>query len=895
MLGMPVSKSNSGDAGRGDYEYGEYDGVMDVEAILHTTSGASPNSTGSPTVAGSDIGVYGNYMSIQGDNRNGGIPTPLGRGAPRKPTRMNVSPAVNGDNQSAAPSSAATTPGFHGAVVGSSSDGAAAPTAARRANGSHTSAEADTHDASALSARQGTRKSLHTDDVVHLPAIGNQQQVRKKASEVFPTRARAAASAPDSSNAATSPTSSNGNARAAGTGGKSVTSAGNFESLQAPTDSCGAASSNQYTASVAACKHKPPYHAPPLSPLTAKGRHGSTDVNRTSAAGSAAIGSSVGASLQDVGTRHRSATDGTVKRGESVGTDEGGYMNGHCGRAATHHTAGSSSKVVTVSKTNGWVKEEARRLDHRASASSNTATSPRGDPQAFEDAINSLKSRNITHQAASQFPRERMKDKPSKGSISAKSPSADGRDSALGHNSNEDVNTHAKVNTSPVPVTPKAYVWAGDYEMASTPGVGSTNFSVVPMPKVSPRPFAGGLKPSTAVDSNNRSGTKSPPQAAAQIVHPLSAEAVAAASGNGVTSSTESAITPLRKVFTRPQKPASNNSGAAAQAAQSTCPIPHVPLTNPPVATATSSRFNNAAQSAAASASPTPSKTALMSGHAVAAAKGDKPPSAPHTPTLSHRRIMNAVDTNQHSHAHYPGAAEQTSPTYGSSRVATQDQASDAGMGLPYSDERRAALEAWADVLVLSITIRGQNLAPTHRAREMAKMRARPADARQMYAPVNGQGRQEVAGEPCDLNYDVHNVVVQLRHRNRPLVMNYPPRLPLEADMRPRMRRQRTPRSFYGNRMPHVGDAWFKDALNDARMVESPDVESMEKREEAEFIRNGGDPATRRNRYGQANNAYGHQQQQQTPLQQGGGGGAEVEAGIDAVNRNGMRMEQPAS
>ncbi|CBZ26671.1 conserved hypothetical protein [Leishmania mexicana MHOM/GT/2001/U1103] len=892
MLGMPVSKSNSGDAGRGDYEYGEYDGVMNVEAILHTTGSVSPNPTGSPTVADNDIGVYGNYMSIQGDNRNGGIPTPLGRGAPRKPTRVSVSPAGNGDNQSAMPSSAATTPGFHGAVVGSSSDEAAAPTAARRANGVYTSAEADTHDASAFSTRQGTRKPMHTDDVVHLPAIGNQQQVRKKASEAFPTRARAAASALDPSNVATSTTSSNGTTRAAGTGAKSVTSAENLEALQAPSDSCGAASSNQYTPSAMAGKHKPPYHAPPLSPLTVKGRHNSTDANGTSAAGSAKIGNSVGASLQEVGTRHRSATDGTVKRGESVGTDDNGYMNGHCGRVATHNTTGSSRKVVTVSKTNGWVKEEARRLDHRASALCNTATSPRGDPQAFEDAISGLKSRTITHQVASQFPRERMKEKSSKSSISAKSPSADGRDSALGHNGNDDANTHTKVNTSPVPVTPKAYVWAGDYEMASTPGVGSTNFNVVPMPKVSPRLFAGGLKPSTAVDSNSRSGTTSPLQAAAQIVHPLSAEAVATASGNGVTSPTESAITPLRKVFTRPQKPASNNSGVAAQ---STCPIPHVPLTNPPASTATSSRSNNAAQSAAASASPALSKTALTSGHAVAAAKGDKSPSALHTPTLSHRRIMNAIDTNQHSHVHYPGAVEQTSPTYASSRVAAHDQAGDSGMDLPYSEERRAALEAWADVLVLSITIRGQNLTPTQRAREMAKTRARPADARQMYASVNGQGRQEVAGEPCDLNYDVHNVIVQLRHRNRPLTMNYPPRLPLEADMRPRMRRQRTPRSFYGNRMPHVGDAWFKDALNDARMVESPDIESMEKREEAEFIRNGGDPATRRNRYGQANNAYGHQQQYQTSPQHGGGGGAEVEADIDAINRNKVRMEQPAS
>ncbi|AIN98013.1 hypothetical protein LPMP_205210 [Leishmania panamensis] len=880
MLGMPVSKSNNGDADRGGYEYGEYDGVMDVEAILHTTGGAPPNPTSTSTSTDGDVDVYGNYMSLQGDHRNGGTPTSLGRGAPRKPTRTNASSPCNAERQSAMPSSTTTTPRYRVAVAGDNPDGAAAPTSGRRADGPYPSAEVDSHDASTFSTRQSIRKSIHVDDVVHLPAIVNQQQVRKKATDAFPTRARVAASAPDTSYAATSTTINNGNTRAVGSGAQLVTSAGNLESLQPPSDSYDATSSKQYNGPAAAERHKPPYHAPPLSPLPTKGRHRANNPNGISATRSVTVGSSVDASLQDAGTRHRSAIDGTVKRDEPVGTDEGGYMNGHCGRAAIHDTTGSSN-TATTSKTNGWVKEEARRLDHRTSVSRNTAPLSTGGPQVVGDAINDFKSCNNGHQVASQFPPERMTEKPSKGSSSSvKSPSAGGRDSALSHNDNEDGNTRTKVNTSPALVTPKAHVWAGDYEMASTPGVSSTSFSAVPMPKISPlRPFAGGLKLSTAVKGSAESSP--------QTLHPSPAEAIAAASGNGVTSPTETVITPLRKVFTRRQKPVSNNSGVAAQATQSTSPAT--------AATATPSRSDTVAQSSGAPSSPALSKTALVSGNAIAAEKDKKPPSSLHTPTLSHRRIMNAVNTNQHPHAHYPSTGEKASLTSGSSRVTSPDQAGANGMSLPYSDERRAALEAWADVPVLTITIRGQNLTPTQRARETAKMLARPTDAQQAHAPLNGQGRQEVAGEPCDLNYDGHNVVVQLRHRNRPLMMNYPPRLPLEMDIRQRMRRQRTPRSFYGNRMPHIGDVWFKGALNDARMVNSPDIESMEKHEEAEFIRNGGDPATRRNRYGQASNAHGQGQQHQRSPQRGDGGGADAGADIDATDRNAMPMEQRAS
>ncbi|KAG5502658.1 hypothetical protein JIQ42_05727 [Leishmania sp. Namibia] len=883
MLGKPASKSNSGDVGRGGYEFGEYDGVVDVEAILHTTAGASPNLAGSPAVADGDIGVYENHVSLQSDHRNGSASTPLGRGPPRKPVRMSAGPACSGDSQSTMPSSTAAASRYLVAVAGKSSDGAAASTAGRRTNSSYLSTEAEAHDAGALPTRQGTRKSTYSDDVVYLPAIGNQQQMRKKGSDAFPSRVRAPLPAPDPLNFAALTTINHSRTRASGSGAKSVTSTGNLESLQAPNDICGATSHNQHNGPATAGAPRPPYHAPPLSPLTTKGCHSTDDTNGPNAAGNTTNGSGVGDSLQEVSTRHRLAMDRAAKRGESVEVGKGSHMNGHCGGAATHNTTGSGS-IVPASKTNGWVKEEARRLDQRVCTSCNTAATSRNEPQASGDPIDGFTSRKMVHQGASQFPQERMEDTLSKSSNSTQSPAADGSNTAMGHNS-ADGHACTKLNTSPAPVAPKAHVWAGDYEMANTPGVGSTTFSIVPMPKVYPsRPLAGGLKASMAVEgssNNNRSCAKSPTRTSVQVLHPPPSEASAGPFVNGVALPTESAITPLRKVFTRPQKPAPSTNGAAADAVPNACPIPQVPLTNPPTSptmatTATASRSSTAPQSTAASSPPAPWKTAMTPSHAVAAAKGDKSLSAPHTPALSHRSNMSAVGTSQRSQVHYSSAGQQVPLTSGSSRMSLLDQTRVSGVDLPYSEQRRAALEAWADVPVLTVTIRGQSLTPTQRAREMAKTSARPAAARQMYAPVNGQGRQEVAGEPCDLNYDVHNVVVQLRHCNRPLMMNYPPRLPLEVDMRPRMRRQRTLRSFYGNGMPHVGDAWFRDALNDARMVDSPDIEAMEKREEAEFIRNGGDPATRRNRYGQANNVHAHQQQHQRQPQHGNVGAAEV-------------------
>ncbi|KAG5506470.1 hypothetical protein JKF63_05973 [Porcisia hertigi] len=887
MFGMPVPKSNNGDVGSGGYQYGEYDGVMDVEAILHTTPGAPPTPTVSPDIADCDAGGYGNYVSLHSDTRSGSAATPLARGAPRKPTRVSAGSAQNGDNETIMLSSTATTPRFAGAVADNNPDGAAPST------------------------RHNTRKPMQTDDVVHLPAIGNQQPARKKTSDTFPTRVRAAAPAQDPSKSVTTPTH-NGYSRAVGAGAKSVTSVGNLDSLPVPVESYGAIASNHYNGSTTTGTHRPPYHAPPLSPVSTQRRHEANDLNGTKATGNNTIGSSIGASSQDNSKRHQAATSETAQRGDSAGMDEVDYTRGHGEkRIAAHNTAGSSSGDgnSSASKTNGWVKEEARRLDGIACSSPSprkTATPPASsDPRGPRDAVkNSFRSRNVAQLVASQFPQERMRDKTNQSNSNANSSSSGGGDLEMIRND------HAKVNTSPAPVAPKPHVWTGDYEMVSSSGVGSADLSVVQMPKVgTSRPFANGFKPSTDVGGNiinTRSSAKSIARTATQTFHPPPSEVESSTPGNGSTSPTESAITPVRRVFTRPQKPASSSCGAAVQTGRNTSPPPHAPPMQPPTSPTTAATGNplspsdSMPHSAAGSSSPPPARVPLASGVAALAARGDKQPSSLHTSSASHRRIMNAVDTSQQSLIHSRSTEEQVSLTHRSSEGPSHDSASASGMGLPYTDERRAALEAWADVPVLTVTIRGQTPTPIQNAREEAKMCACPANAQQMYPPVNGQGRQEVAGEPCDMNYDVHNVVVQLRHRNRPLMMNYPPRLPLEMDMRPRLRRQRTPRSFYGNRMPHVGDAWFREALKDVATVKSPDLESLEKREEAEFIRNGGDPATRRNRYGQANKPHAQQQQQQQqqrqrPPQQRGSGGADAGAEIDVMNRNALRMEQAAS
>lgn len=878
MLGMSVSKSPSTEGDHGAYEYGEYDGLLDVDTILHSNAAGGGAGTLTPTASsiagGSDLGGYANYLSLHGgEQSNGSTPVPPARGvAPRKPPRGSASQSRNGTprHPAALVKGIALEPGD--SLELSTTAGAAT------ANGR----------------LGGVRKlpTTTTDDVVHLPAIANagisnsaqqqQQQGRKRTNDAAPPpRTSAAASAHSPSN--------NGhasNTHAMASGAKSVTSAGNLKSLQAGANGDGGvgagvgANSNNY---VAPLGHpsvggpvKPPFHAPPLAGLNGKGRQ----------------------------PNHPSAGD------------EASLASGAKTAAAVLTTAngGGGSSGVSANKTNGWVKEEARRIDRRASVPGE-ATSPMSfEGRSGNDAGNGYKLRNMAQLAAAEFPRERMKEGPGLDEVrhSRVQPADTAGDGDNGHGA--EANPRAKVNTSPAPVTPRAQVWAGDYGIGSNLGAGSADFSVVPMPKVAPgpRPFAGGLKPAAASGSGQaprpHPSTQSPPRAGAA---PITSAAAAGTPGNASSSSpTESIITPLRKVFPRPQKPATMGVGAAAGANTMAGVLPHVPLTHPPTSAPGPSRPAGAA-AAAAAATPAdgngspllPSKAASASPHLAGATAAGKAGGL-HTPNLSHRRIvMNAVDTSQHSHLHSSVGAEQLggktpAATAGPSRVIATSKAN----ALPYTDERRAALEAWANVPVLAVTIRTQAPTPTQRAREAARTSTRPSNAKQMCVPVNGQGRQEVAGEPFEMNYDVHNVVVQLRHRNRPLMMNYPPRLPLEVDMRPRMRRQRTPRSFYGDRKPHVGDTWFRDALHDARMVQSPNIEEIEKREEAEFIQNGGDPTTRRNRYGQSNNTHGQQQQQQNRAGGGGAGGGGAGAGagangddIDAINRNAVRMEQPAA
>ncbi|KAK7195549.1 hypothetical protein NESM_000483200 [Novymonas esmeraldas] len=861
MLGVPATKATSGDTGRGGYEYSDYGGLIDVEALLHTTTGVSPTPTLSSTAVDTDAGGYGHYTNLTGDHSYSGTSS-TGRGPARKSHRASASPARahNGGGGGDLPtphSSASATPRHAGYMAGTAPD----------AGGAH-----DDDGCIGLAngtSRTGGRKPMQNEDVLHLPAIGTQQQQRKRANDAFPTpRARTTASAHDPSSH--TGTLAGSTARVA-TGAKSVTSAGNLKSLQHNTnDGNGAASNGHFSNGSAAVPglHRPPYHAPPLSPLATRGRHG----NGTGAAGDSLTGSSsVDAGLRGAGAGQRRTTDAPVKRGESVGIceDGGGGMGGTSSTGMAHSTTDAPTTTTATTgggggvgtfKTNGWVREEARRLNQNAVLLGEDATSPASEQRRTtgeSSPRNGRQGGGAAADAATAFPRERIRER---AGAPAAAPAAAAATAATAERGDRDgvaAGTRTRVNTSPATVPAKTHVWTGDYEMASCFDVEPVDFSVAPMPKVGPssRPQATGLR---------------------------STSTMAGRGDNGVTSPADSAITPLRKVFTRPQKP-------AAVATLTPCPAPPVPLTHPPgsstAATTTSpSRTSTAAAAAAAAATK------------LAPTRADKPPATPHTPPASHRRVMNAVDTSQHTHVTaVSSAGDDTTPNSGTGQTPPRGGSS---TGLPYTDERRAALEAWADLPVLAITIRGQALTPTQRARETARTRARPANAQQMCVPVNGQGRQEVAGEPYEMNYDVHNVVVQLRHRNRPLVMNYPPRLPLDADMRPRMRRQRTPRSFYGNRMPHVGDAWFKDALDDARMVASPDIDAMERHEEEEFIRGGGDPATRRNRYGQANNAHGQQQQQQQQQQRppvhSGGGGAGGD-NIDAINRNAVPLEQPAS
>lgn len=91
----------------------------------------------------------------------------------------------------------------------------------------------------------------------------------------------------------------------------------------------------------------------------------------------------------------------------------------------------------------------------------------------------------------------------------------------------------------------------------------------------------------------------------------------------------------------------------------------------------------------------------------------------------------------------------------------------------------------------------------------------------------------EMAGEAIELNHELHNVLIHIRHRNRPKKNDYPSHLPIKLATKQRNHRPRTPRSFYGKVGPQMGPDWFKAALDNVVCIESPDISVLEKVEKA--------------------------------------------------------------
>jgi hypothetical protein len=849
------------------YEYGEYDGLVDLDSILHgaanptnppaavsPTPGLSPNSgaTGvsvtstTPNLScftGSEGNTeYANFVATHNHNANSGeqgpTPSPQGRSPARKPnvngpaSTSDRYPGMHGSNNSISRSNGGNPMTMEDSdVTLSTASAGASNNAAVAAPGSRTSQHlrgesakgnrsgSNGHRSNATNTNNGT-----TDSAVHLPVIMPSQQ-RRPADTLMQPRVRvspltqdtnagsggvaAAVSAsttgtPHNARSATSVSPLGQNARLGGA--KTVMSANNLAALQR--------NSNKV----------PPYLAPPLSPLHTRTNQPQTSISP------AVTGGITGPSVGVAATMSRPVTDGSVKRGEAP--DNASPVS------PPSHLVDTTSPLT---RSNGWVKEAVRRIDR------------------------------TSQELATGFPQERLRQSSTHSNTVT-------TDSAGGNAETSGSAGRGKVNTSPAPAAPRAPVWSNDYEMGRTDLVGCTSaadFGV--MPKVAAPPLPQRAKKTLSDSAGKRPGPFRPPP------HIPSTPPVGA-----TDSPVESVISPLRTVAKQhqqqqqqqrvPRQPDEKRPHSAADTPAAPPPPPQVgPAAAPPgggkLSPAVASSQNNPADLV---------ESRVHSGSS-------------HPPPLSHRRVMNAVDTHistPHSITSDRKSAAIVASANGTAFTVKQTDGSGAATRptLPYSDDHRAALEAWAAFPALDVTIRGQSPTVTQLRRERDLAAARPLVVQQLYQPVKGQAPQEFAGEPFEMNYDVHNVVVQLRHRNRPLQMAYPPRLPLEPDMRPRLRRQRTPRSFYGKRFPHVGDVWFRNALDDARYINSPDIESMEKREEEEFVRNGGDPAQRRNRYGQANNHHNnnHQQQRQAPH---AGTGA---PNIEQINRNAVRMEQPA-
>lgn len=857
MMSDPLTQSSSKPVHM--YEYGEYDGLVDLDAVLHgaattTTMSATVNdgaAAPSPTpnlsclVGSEETGTYSSYQNVQGRNNHlnshnnndsgelGPTPSPHGRSPARKPMRDPVArgslassadryPGAHGSNSSAPRSNggypmtldegdAAVSTAPTTTTVTATAATAAAPPGSRggqrkrgeSANGLRNNNNNNNNQSHATTTTTTTQ--THSSDTgVHLPVILPSQQ-RRPADTMPPSRVRVSPLTQEHTAAAaglTFNTATPINARSAASvspmaqntrpiGAKTVMSASNLAALQRSGNDrvhTGALSTGNSSNKV------PPYLAPPLTPLHTRANPLLPTTAPTPAP-------------------HRLAAEASTKRGESS----------ESASASAPHTSGAE-KTSSARPSNGWVREEARRIDR------------------------------TSQEMSPGFPQERLRQtSPSSGATSSVETGQTTAE-ATGSGGHATTGGRGKTNTSPAPSTaPRAPVWANDYETGRNDLVGCTTTTTTDfgaMPKVAAPPLPQRAR-KTLSDSCKKSPAFRPPP-----------HVPSTPPAGKLTSPVESVILPLRTVAQRAARPSNANAAAVAAAADS--------------GVGTASKPNPATDAA----------------------------SGPHTPGTTHRRVMNAVDT----HAGTPSdlsADRRATPIIvavnsGKTVPGAREHASSlAKASMPYADDRRAALEAWAAFPALDVTIRHQSPTAAQLRRERDIAASRPSAARQLYPAVKGQAPQEFAGEPFEMNYDVHNVVVQLRHRNRPLMLAYPPQLPLELDTRPRLRRQRTPRSFYGRRFPHVGDAWFRSALDDAQHIESPDIEAMEKREEEEFVRNGGDPAQRRNRYGQANNNTNnnnnnqHAQNQNAPrAPPHSGAGA---PNIEQMNRNVVRMEQPAA
>ncbi|KPA75284.1 hypothetical protein ABB37_08585 [Leptomonas pyrrhocoris] len=900
MMSDPITPSYSATGHM--YEYGEYDGLVDLDALHGAATNATATTTTSTTTQGVSSGGVGggtaaasptpnlsclmgssdvagdcsNSTALQGHNtlhassgEQGATPSPHGRSpAWRQPrdsgtrdsghgssafaSRSNGGYPITSDESDVALSAATATAATAAAAPGSRR------TSRRRVDSAKGQRDSSPNRHYMNNSNSGTTTAATTsnaaDDVVHLPVILPSQQRRPTESllqprvRVSPLTQEANPTVPTATTTATANVTvatTSANARSASTVSPL---AQNKRSVGAKT----VMSANNLAAMQRHGNGNERVYTSPLSTGTSINKaapflapplsplHARTTPSHPGNAPTS-IGATGGAATTAVTTRP--LTDSSVKREESLDVAQ----------SAAAHTVVVDLESPTT-RSNGWVREEARRIDRNS------------------------------HEMTTGFSQERLWQSSAPSNTVTTSP-ASGRSGAEGGDAGTE-----KASTLPASTTPRAPVWSNDYEVGRTDLVGlattttittTTDFGAMPRvvaPPLLQRPIK------TLSDSSGKRVAPLRPQPAVPSTPPVGT----------TTSLVESVISPLRAMA--PQR-----TGRPSEAEKQQEQQQHSTAAPPTNTLVTSDNNHNYRKPDAARAN-------LVEGNGHRARSGSSNPSAqhdtlrgsscsssaaastPHTASaVAHRRIMmQAVDTHVSAPAELVGNCKAAS--------------SAAQTKLPYTDDDRAALEAWAAFPALDVTIRGQAPTATQLRRERDLAAARPFAAQQLYLPVKGQAPQESAGEPFEMNYDVHNVVVQLRPRNRPLMLAYPPRLPFELDMRPRLRRQRTLRSFYGKLFPHVGDTWFRNALNDARHISSPDIESMEKREEEEFIRNGGDPAQRRNRYGQANNHNANnnnngqeqsppqQQQQQRPPPYAGG----VAPSIDEINLNAIKMEQPA-